>query len=227
LGDSAVQEDLIGRRAAFINDARIDPRNDRTAVVEVLLTISGGDSTTIPRKYIGAWTGRLSTRFIIISNEIPRLNDDSKALAGRFVPVVFKKTFEGRENLNLSEEIAKERISILHWALDGLARLRTRGHFELPDSSGQFRQQLSRALSGVGAFVEDRCVLDPAARTRVDEIFNAYLAWCVDGGIRHPDSKEELGRRLRSLSIEKIQVREGGRRPYVYVGNYPFDIVAS
>lgn len=228
LGETYALQELIGRRAAFINDARIGYRSDRSAIVETLLSISGGDPITISRKYKDAWTGQLSVRFVITTNEIPRLNDDSNALSRRIVPVVFKESFEGRENRGLAAEIAEERLSILHWALDGLARLRKRGRFDLPASATDFHRVLSRSLSGIGAFLADRCMFEPGARSLVGDVYDAYLAWCVDQGIRHPDTKEELGRRLATLGIEKVQERLGGRRPYFYVGiRLALDIDAS
>ena len=53
--------------------------------VERLLSISGEDTLTIDRKYRDPWTGRLPTRFMILTNELPRFTDSSGALASRFV----------------------------------------------------------------------------------------------------------------------------------------------
>ena len=50
-----------------------------------LLSISGEDTLTIDRKYREPWTGRLPTRFMILTNELPRFSDSSGALASRFV----------------------------------------------------------------------------------------------------------------------------------------------
>jgi putative DNA primase/helicase len=76
---------LIGKRAAIISDARLGGRTNQHIIAERLLSISGEDSLTIDRKYRDPWTGRLSARFLILSNELPRLADVSGALASRFV----------------------------------------------------------------------------------------------------------------------------------------------
>jgi len=60
---------------------RIGNKTDHAAIAENLLRISGGDTVTIDRKYKAAWTGRLPTRFLILSNELPHLADASTALA--------------------------------------------------------------------------------------------------------------------------------------------------
>ena len=78
---------LIGKPLALVSDARLSGRADGQVGVERLLSISGEDSLTIDRKYRDPWTGRLSTRFLILTNELPRLSDSSGALASRFVAV--------------------------------------------------------------------------------------------------------------------------------------------
>jgi putative DNA primase/helicase len=66
-----------------LSDARLSTKADSKIVVERLLSVSGEDSLTIDRKYREPWTGRLPTRFVIMSNELPRLSDSSGALASR------------------------------------------------------------------------------------------------------------------------------------------------
>ena len=75
---------LIDKPVAIIPDARLSSRN-RDIVVERLLSISGEDALTIDRKYKSAWTGPLPSRIVIITNELPQLDDTSGVLASRFV----------------------------------------------------------------------------------------------------------------------------------------------
>ena len=74
---------LIGKQLAIISDARLGGRADQQAIAERLLSISGEDGITIDRKYLVQWTGRLTTRFVIMTNELPRITDASGALASR------------------------------------------------------------------------------------------------------------------------------------------------
>ena len=52
-------------------DSRAAPIMPRSS--NALLSISGEDDQTIDRKHLPAWTGKLPTRFVLISNELPRL----------------------------------------------------------------------------------------------------------------------------------------------------------
>jgi P4 family phage/plasmid primase-like protien len=120
---------LIGKPLAFITDARLGGRSDQAAITERLLSISGEDALTIDRKHIDAWTGRLPTRFVILTNELPRIADTSGALVGRLVTLVLVHSFYGREDPGLTARLLTELPGILNWALHGYRRLRQRGYF--------------------------------------------------------------------------------------------------
>jgi putative DNA primase/helicase len=74
---------LIGKPLAIVSDARLGGKSDQAMIAERLLSISGEDAITIDRKYSSSWTGRLPTRFMVLTNELPRIADTSGTLAGR------------------------------------------------------------------------------------------------------------------------------------------------
>lgn len=74
---------LLGKSLAIIGDARLSSHTDSAIVVERLLSISGEDAITIDRKNLPLVTCKLPTRLMIISNELPRVNDTSGALVPR------------------------------------------------------------------------------------------------------------------------------------------------
>ncbi len=116
---------LLGKPLAVVSDARLGG-GTRDVVVERLLSISGGDLLTVNRKYRREqWTGKLPARFVICSNELPRLGDARGAIAGRFVTLLLSKSFYGYEDKTLELRIAEELPGVLDWALTGLAALAT------------------------------------------------------------------------------------------------------
>ncbi len=114
---------LIGRLLAIIPDARLSGRGDQAAIAERLLAISGEDAVTVDRKHLPSWTGHLPTRFLILSNELPRLADTSGALAARFVVLTMERSFYGREDTHLTKRLLTELPGIFAWALEGWDRL--------------------------------------------------------------------------------------------------------
>jgi len=126
LGQNFGLAPLIGKQAAVIADARLGARADQVAVAERLLSISGEDSITIDRKFLPAWTGRLSARFVILTNELPRLTDASGALASRFIVLTLAQSFYGREDHTLAGRLLPELPGILNWSIEGWERLQAR-----------------------------------------------------------------------------------------------------
>src|SRR5262249_5231035 len=112
LGTNFGLSPLIGKPLAIISDARLRRANVHQ-VVERLLSISGEDMLTVDRKYREPWTGTLSTRFLVISNELPRFGDASGAIANRFVVLQLTESWLGRENSALTAELLPELAGIL------------------------------------------------------------------------------------------------------------------
>jgi putative DNA primase/helicase len=80
-------ESFIGKKVVAFPDARLEgvhPRNLST-LAERLLTITGGDDMHVNRKNAKYWEGKLTARIVLFSNELLRMQDQSGALASRFV----------------------------------------------------------------------------------------------------------------------------------------------
>lgn len=189
---------LIGKPLALISDARLSGRADSKVVVERLLSISGEDSLTIDRKYRDPWTGRLPTRFLVLSNELPKLVDASGALASRYIVLVLRQSFYGQENPQLTNELLAEAPAIFNWALEGLDRLLARGYFVNPDSAAEAIQQMEDLSSPIGAFIRDRCVIRPDVSVEVETLWKAWKAWCSETNT-DPKEKAVFGRDLRAV----------------------------
>jgi len=209
---------LIGKPLAIISDARLAGAGTNQ-VVERLLSISGEDVLTIDRKYREPWTGTLPTRFVVISNELPRFGDASGAIAGRFVVLSLQNSFLGRENPRLTNELLVELPSILNWALDGLERLLDTGRFTEPQSSVDSILALQDLVSPVAAFVRDRCTRGPSEEVPIAALYEAWKSWADDNGHR-VISLQTFGRDMRAVvpGLSTVQPREGGKRERHYRG---------
>lgn len=210
---------LIGKPAAIITDARISGRTDLATVVERLLAVSGEDSQTIDRKHKEAWTGNLPTRFMLISNELPRLNDSSGALVSRLIVLSLTRSFYDREDTGLTDRLKAELPGILLWAIEGWRRLRERGHFVQPGSGRELVEELEDLASPVGAFVKERCEMGPGRETPVDQLYKAWHAWNESKG-RQTNGAAVFGRDLRAAlpGLTTAQVRDGEGRIRIFRG---------
>jgi putative DNA primase/helicase len=189
---------LIGKRVAIVSDARLGSRADQHAIAERLLSITGEDAITVDRKYLPAWTGQLQTRFIIISNELPRLADASGALSSRFIVLLLENSFYGREDQTLAARLLKELPGILNWAITGWYRLISFGHFTQPKSALEAVQQLEDLGSPIGAFIREKCEIGAGRTATIDQLFGAWCQWCQEQGRDKPGTKQTFGRDLRA-----------------------------
>ncbi len=211
---------LIGKPLAIISDARLSGRSDASTVVERLLAITGEDAITIDRKHREAWTGRLPTRFLILTNELPRLTDASGALAGRFIILVMTVSFYGREDTGLTNKLLAELPGILRWSLTGYDRLTQRGHFVQPPSSDQTVREMEDLASPIGAFLRDRCEVRPAHAVECDKLFGAWVKWCQEQHRDRTGTVQSFGRDLRAAvpDLKSTYPRAEGERVRKYQG---------
>ena len=210
---------LLGKPLAVVSDARLAGGNVHQ-VVERLLSISGEDLLTVDRKYREPWSGKLLSRFLILSNELPRFGDASGAIANRFVVLAMHKSFLGQENTLLTAELSAELTGILSWSLDGLDRLTRKGRFTEPQSSVDSVLALQDLVSPVAAYVRDRCEVGIGHEVAVAGLFADWRTWCDDNGHK-PGSVQTFGRDLRAviphLRIQRPRDEESRERRYVGV----------
>lgn len=187
---------LIGKRLAIVSDARLSGKADQAVIAERILAITGEDGLTIDRKFRDAWTGKLDVRFLVLTNELPRLTDSSGALASRFIVLVMTRSFYGKEDRGLLEKLRPELPGILRWSLAGLERLKGRGHFVPPASAVEAVREMEDLGSPIGAFLRETCVVDASSAVRCDELYRVWGEWCRAHGRDHAGTTQVFGRDL-------------------------------
>lgn len=200
LGTNFGLSPLLGKPLAIISDARLGNAPTHT-VVERLLSITGEDMLTVDRKFREPWSGKLPTRFVVLSNELPRFKDSSGAIANRLVILQMTNSFLGREDRTLDERLRAELPAILAWALDGLDRLSRTGKFTTPGSSHDAANLMMDLASPMSAFVRECCVRKPDEEVLADRLYGAWKMWTEDNG-HMSGAKSTFGRDLRAVVPE-------------------------
>jgi len=115
-------------------------------------------------------------------NELPRIPTGAEALFRRVEVIRFPEIPEKDRDPTLKEDIKGEGPGILNWALEGLRRLRERGHFDVPavieDATAQFREHNDI----VGQFVEEECITGDGLEVKASRLYSEYKAWCDETG---------------------------------------------
>jgi putative DNA primase/helicase len=218
LGTNFGLSPLLGKPLAIVSDARLGSA-PADAVVERLLSITGEDMLTVDRKFKEPWSGKLSSRFVVLSNELPKFRDASGAIANRLVILQMTESFLGREDRALDRRLLAELPGILAWALQGLDRLVRNGRFTVPSSSSDATNLMMDLASPVSAFIRDCCERGSAESVTADRLYDVWKIWAEDNGHRS-GAKSTFGRDLRAVvpAVKVSQPTIGASRVRMYVG---------
>jgi len=174
----------------------------RSTAVERLKTISGGDVVSVNRKGKEIVNQRIPARIMMACNRMPKMLDESGALAARVVQLTFGRAVpEGERDSDLGAKLETEMPGIANWALDGLRRLRANGgKFTIGAKGAAAVRNLAMAQSPALRFADERLVL---TKNRddflpLDKLYEEYAMWADDEGLsfrerrNKTDLKEDL-----------------------------------
>ena len=218
LGTNFGLSPVLGKPLAIISDARLGSAPSHT-VVERLLSITGEDMLTIDRKYREPYSGRLPTRFVMLSNELPRFTDSSGAIATRMLILQLTRSFLNREDRTIESRLVPDLSGILNWALEGLDRLTRNGRFTVPESSEAAATMMMDLASPVSAFVRERCELGPDKTVARDLLYLAWKVW-ADANGHQAGAKVTFGRSLHAAvpGLGRVDIPAGDKRVHGYRG---------
>lgn len=215
---------MIGKRLGIIADARFNGLSNHGAIVERLLTVSGMDRQDVDRKGKDLESLRLAAKVVLVSNDLPKLDDASGALADRLLVIKMTKSFYDREDHDLADKIKAEMPAILGWCIQGWDSLYQRGRFAEPASGRDVRLQIKHLGAPVAMFVDTCCVRNSDDFTPSDLVYAAFRARQELGGVRNIITEVTFGRGMASLGIENeprtVRLPGGlkGERKNCYIG---------
>lgn len=198
-----------------IPDASETQSSRRATAVERLKTISGGDIVSVNRKGKEILNQRVPARILLACNALPRMLDESGALASRFVQIVFERSFLGKEDRDLGAKLDAELPGIANWALVGLERLRANGgRFTIGKAGASAQRRAAEAQSPTLRFAK-ACLAITADRedfAPLDVIFPRYYEWAIDEGLasRQRRNRDEL--RADLVAAFGSRIKYGRRR---------------
>ena len=213
---------LVNKTVAIVNDARRSSGKKNDSLTEKLLSLSGDDRLQIDKKYKDPVSARLTTRLMIFSNELPRIDDASGVIADRFLFLRTTKSFLDEEDRGLFGKLVKELPQILHWAIEGWEDLHQSEDFTVPDYFEQYRAQMRSLASPALGFISERCKIDPKSAVFKDELYAKYESWCASRGMaKYQETRANFDKALTSAYPQingDSRGRLKGKRPYKWTG---------
>ncbi len=149
---------------------------------------------------------------VLSANNPPTTSDLSYGLRRRIVVIPFGHMFQEGKDLdrNLWPTIRETEMSgILNRATAGLARLRKRGHFQLPTDVAQATERWLHSANPLNTFLAERTTIKRNARTLIAEIYTAYTVWADQNGVNFQLQKNNLGRQLKQLGYNVGDSQDG------------------
>lgn len=215
---------FFGKLAAVIGDVSTGKNYDAAEALNCLKRITGNDAVTLERKGmdITQTCVKLHTRFTMAANVMPRFPDYARTIEARILILQFLISFAGREDTTLKDRLKTEAPGILHWALEGLRRLRRQKMFTLPVTHDKILQQIRGDITPLSDFATDCCEFGAGGKYYItrDHLFECWRQWAIKNGER-VNSVRWLNRSLLSLYPNCSDHRRtlgNGQRKRVFLG---------
>lgn len=178
-----------------------------------------GEKAPIRRHYQPTIDVRIQAKWLVLSNTIPKVEDQSDGFWRRFDMVPFDVTIpEAERDPLLAEKIIHSEMSgVLNWLLDGLARLLNRGRFDpvKPDAISTLDHYSRIRTDSVRGWVDDEDIgLLTASTTHKDLVYQTYADWVRRNGMvpqSAPRFWSSLGHIMPALDTDG-RVYENGKR---------------
>lgn len=215
LASSSAMATWMHKTVCFMGDVKGSiPRHIGGIVLERFMQISGGDALLFDRKFKDSVTVDIPTRMTLAANGVPRMFDDSGALAGRMMILPVDGSHAGTEDVNLFDRLAPEIEGVAIWALLGYIRLQQNGRFTEPERSRNEQTYLAESYSPISAFLSDQAEYGPQYKCTTKEVYDQYIKWAMHTGGDATLTQRTVTSAIKQASavrnVRYSVVREGG-----------------
>jgi P4 family phage/plasmid primase-like protien len=178
----------------------------------ILKKISEERAITTEKKYQNSFTFRCRALPVLLCNNLPTTSDVSPALHRRIMAIPFDHQFKPGIDLDpdLFERIRQNELSgVLNQALEGLQRLRARGHFKKPSDVQRKADEWFKNANPVEGFLADMCQPDPTAKWRQQDAYDRFQEYCKDNGYTIVMQLKTFVEKLNQRGYETKRTRVG------------------
>ena len=215
-----VRADLFRRRLAVAAETDSGARIDE----EKVKALTGGDRIKGRRMREDPWEFWPTHTLALFSNYRPRVKGEDTGIWRRLVLVPWNVEIPpGERDDNLATKLETEAPGILAWIVEGARQFCERG-LDPPEVVRMATESYRASEDTFSRFVEERCELDPEARAKAGDLWEAWTDYCrteEEQPGRKQDVMARLDTRFARLNTARRQVifkgvrvqEEGGRLP--------------
>ncbi|MBA3976406.1 MAG: hypothetical protein C0504_19540 [Candidatus Solibacter sp.] len=205
--DKADLADLRGKRFVRTSEGE---RGQRLQQARLKRITQGMGMIKAVRKYENPIEFPETHKLWIDTNPRPVIHDvEDEATFKRLHPIPFDVTIPPEEiDRELPAKLAEESEGILAWLVAGALEWYRCGLQRIAEVD-QARRAWREKDDQIGRWIEERCEVDEAYRTRASVLFEDYKRWTVDAAEQGQLSRNDFGRRLESRGFSKVHRDDG------------------
>jgi putative DNA primase/helicase len=175
--------------------------------------LTGGDKITARYLYREFFEFVPQFKLWLAANDRPQVRADDDGMWRRILQLPFTETIpEGERDPTLKQRLRRdpaEQSAILAWAVEGCLEWQRDG-LGVPDRVRAYTREYRLENDPVRDFLDDACILDPAATTTRRALTSAYQCWAAVNGQR-PLQPKQLADALRRNGIGDGAKHQGDR----------------
>lgn len=192
----------------------------------ILKAFAAGDPMQLDRKHKPPIQATPTARLVLATNNRPRFSDRSGGLWRRMILMPLRVTIADDDPLRVHGfstvdywRDSGELPGLFAWALAGLDRLRTRGHFAASEVCEAALTEYRIESNPCRMFLMDHCRADPDGLTPCEAIYRTYRDWCAGNGYA-PLGDRTFGKEVKRAfpKAERRKLGPAAARIYAYVG---------
>jgi putative DNA primase/helicase len=199
---------LQGARFVSMNEAEENQRLSEALVKQ----ITGGDTVQACYKYKNPFEYRPVFKLWVRTNERPIIRSQTNAIWDRVKLIPFDKSIPKDRRLPRSEvdvRLRAEAGGILTWLVNGCIAWLQHG-LEDPEIVKAAVQGYRTDSDVVKQFAEECMESGTSVRVKTADVYQAFVAWCKEGGERYIMTKTRFTQRLKASILAEIE-RSGGQ----------------
>lgn len=171
--------------------------------IPIVNAIISGEPINVQRKYKEQITIIPRAKILWAMNDLPRIDDRSDDGLFRRIKVVHLPGIPiEQRNPRVKEEIQRSGMAIVNWALIGLARLRARGKFIIPNVVEEATEHYKLTNDITRVFINDQCEYGDDLRVSGGNLYETYRNWCSENGQKRLPSNQ-FAEELRRLGFRQ------------------------
>ena len=195
---------LVGAR--FV--AAVEAGQGRRLAEVLVKLLTGGDTVTARFLYHEFFEFKPVFKLFLACNAKPVIRGADNAIWRRIRLVPFTVTIPDEEqDRTLPANLKAEAEGILAWAVQGCLEWQREG-LKAPPEVMAATQAYRDEMDPLGGFLNESCILSPAAKAPAADLYGAYKAWCERVG-EEPLTQTTFGLRLGERGLSKARGTAG------------------